>query len=158
MYYADIDENFRDLLRDLPEAERKKYQEMKFARVEACFDSRIFIAYALDEKGDLVWRDTIEVVDFEATSDEGMSISLTNKEGKTEIVGCTPTRIFNLDLFVHIPVKLHVTWSLHRKTGLRSLLYALQIITKTDADKNVPGVHYLATLKQFRLKFPHIEI
>ena len=158
MAFADIHENQADIIRTMPSDERRLYESFKFARIEACFDDRIFVAYAIDKDGGCDWHSKLTVLDLEGSSKDGITVALADEQGKIEVVGFAPQRVFDLNVFVHIPLQLNLNWSLHLETGVRSLLYGLRIVTRNASIKALPGVHYLETLNNFRAKFPNLTV
>jgi hypothetical protein len=160
MSYADQKENMADIVSFMPEPDRSLYQEFinttNAARIEACFDDRIFILYNLGHDGPEEVK-VVRCTDLEGNSWEGLTMVFEDDKYTVQAIGFTPERLFGYDVFLHIPLQLQLTWSLHKEKRLRSLLYGVRIVQE-DATYDTVGADYIETLNNFRARFPRFDL
>lgn len=155
MKYLDLKDHLQDLVNELPAPDQTLYRQMRHHRIEACFDNRIFIAYRIEGRTPKILN-TLKVVDLAGNSVEGLTMAIEDRQGKEQMIGFQPTRPFNLDVFIHLPLQLQITWSKHKEMKVRSMLYGVKICQANGG--GAPGTTYLDTLNGFRSKFPDVHV
>lgn len=136
--------------------DRELYRSLKFLRVELCFRERVFIVFRIVQ-GEPVVLGRVKVLDYAATDQEGASTRLFDMETEEELlVGHVPTRLFDHEVFVHIPPTQTLRWdAIYTNNGIeRSLAFPLMIKVATKLDHSPEGRVHLETVKSFAERWP----
>ena len=157
MQYADIQQNLEDLERYIPNKDRMQYLTFNKARIESAFADRIFVAYTF-EHGQPRVLGTYQVTMFGGDVFQGFVMILEGDAGEEQEIGHVPERLFDTDIFVHIPPRNVVTSGLKLETNNRSYTFGLRIVTYNSSASRTEGKHYLDTLNQFRTAFPDYDL
>ena len=106
------EEYFDVLFNDLPIEQRNLYTSMRHVRTEPGFRGRKFLAY------EIVNREpqkigTFNILDFICNDEDGASIQVEwlEQPGKILTVGYHPVQVFNLPVFIHLPLYNKMRWS-----------------------------------------------
>lgn len=161
-YLSDTD-SAADLTDRMKEDDKLAYRDFGHTRIEAVFDSRLFIIYKPQGLAGSTHKDpdvltTIKVLDYACTSAEGSTIEVEDmRTGQRQVISHIPARVFDYDLFMSVPQALRLRWDARPGDNgrmVRSLSYAILIKSKNRSDWFSQGVTYTETPNRFRELFP----
>lgn len=164
--YLSEAENTANLVSLIKENDKPAHTEFTHIRVEAVFDSRLFVVYKPTGLDGKVHRapevlTTVKVLNYACSSEEGSSIEIEDmKTGERQVITHVPSRLFDYELFLSLPPALRVRWDV-RDAGngkmVRSLSYAVLIKSRNRSDWYSQGVTYTETPNRFRELFPTFD-
>ena len=149
------EEYFDVLLNELPVEQRNLYTSMRHVRTEPGFRERKFIAY------EVVNREpqkigTFNILDFMCDDEDGSSIQVEWMEqpGKILTVGYDPVQVFDLPVFIHLPLYNKVRWSV-RDDGTDNPSLSFLLVVRTQSRKHLRerDVTYFETSVSYQKEF-----
>ena len=147
------------LIAQLPPALRQEYLALKALSLESGFPNRRMVVYTL-RGGHPADISMLLLGDMEMTRNEGPTITVED-EGGTVVVGVTPIKWRERDLFLHIPQNFIFKWK-GKDTGAKGVLfvphYAVLLKTRSKEHHQIDGDTYCVTLNQFRERFPEVSV
>lgn len=159
--YFDDEDNREDLIAQIPEPHRARYEKFGHNRVESAFKDRVFIVFKAAGKNgspasDVEVIDLVRVTSIDCDFEAGFSVQLENQKGVSQVVSYVPNPLFEYRIFVSIPPKLLLRWDAREHNGItrRSISCAILIKTRNKADFRSVGNLYMETRKTFRRLFP----
>lgn len=161
-YLSDTD-SAADLAGRMKEDDKPAYLDYGHIRIEAVFDSRLFVIYKPQGLAGSAHKDpavltTIKVLNYHCSSAEGSTIEIEDmKTGQRQVISHIPARVFDYDLFMCVPPALRLRWDVRPGDNghmVRSLSYAALIKSKNRSDWFSQGVTYAETPNRFRELFP----
>jgi hypothetical protein len=158
--YLTEEEIKADLIRQMPERERKSFGSFGHLRVEAIFKDRVFVVYRSNGKSsapDILT--TIRVQEVHADNEGASTVLIDQGTGDTMRVAYQPERLFHYPIFVSLPLHMRIQFQA-RTTGesawIGTLAFALLVKTKNKSDFHSAGNVYVETPNDFKTKFPNI--
>lgn len=159
--YLDDEDNREDLIAQIPEPHRARYEKCGHHRVESAFKDRVFIVFKATGKhgspaSGVEVIDLVRVVNIDCDFKVGFSVQLENQKGVSQVVSYVPNTLYEHRIFVSIPPKLLLRWDAHEHKGItrRSISCAILIKTRNKADFRSVGNLYMETPKAFGRLFP----
>lgn len=118
----------------------------------------MFVAYKVQEGQTIQILDYIKVTDFNVDRHQGAVATLQGVQGDKATVGHTPSRIFDLPVFVCVPPQFQFRWDARKVDGviLRSLSFPLLVKAKNRAEFRNVGNTYLEVPNKVAKLFPQI--
>ena len=154
--YLSDKETFERLISRMPETLRAEYDTLGFHRVETAFTNRRFVVYKMD-RNTPVQLMTLKVNDFVCDDEIGCTAELEIiGTGETFVVGHTPVKVPGQPVFVSIPVKPNLIFSIpevdHPEVS-HSLAFPLLIRTKSRRSIRERNVIHMETNVIFNQEF-----
>lgn len=147
------------LIDKLPKATRDVYDTFKALSLESGFPNRRMIVYTLAD-GVPLNTSMLLLGDMEMSRNEGPTITVADEAG-TVIVGVTPVKWRERDLFLHIPQNFIFKWK-GKDAGEKGVQfvshYAVLVKTRSKEHHQIDGDTYCVTLNQFRERFPDVSV
>lgn len=165
--YLSEDESLAELVQRIPEQDKAAFAAMKASRIEAAFTGRHLVLYkptGLTKEGTHrppEFLTTVGFSDFFCDGQEGADVVVHDiRADERMTIGHTPTRLFDYDVFLSIPVVYRLRWDArYVDTGLvRSLVFPVSIWTKNRSSYFSAGVTYVETPNRFRDMYPGVKI
>ena len=165
--YLTDEENLAELIAAMPEHEQAPFSEMGASRIEAAFKGRVLVLYkpnGLTKEGqhrEPVVLTTVEFVDFLCDSSDGADFTIRDvRAGETMTIGHQPTRLFDYNVFLHIPLTYRMRYDARRVDGgvQRSLVFPVSVYTRNRSSNYSAGVHYAETPNRFREMYPKVSL
>lgn len=161
--YLPEDANLGDLIRQMPQQDQDEYNSFGHLRVDAGYVGRIFILYKPtgigpdNSQGEPDIRGQVRIKDWMCSPSKGSSIVIEDMlTGGLQVVGHTPQRLFDYDVFVAVPPYQRLRYEA-RSMGdgiQRSLLFSISIKTQVRSKSYAAGVTFCETPKGFRELYP----
>jgi hypothetical protein len=159
------EENLADLVNQMPEDDRRKFQNYGHFRIEAVFVDRVFIVYKptgltpskQHREPEIVT--TIKVKDLSVDIHSGVRVLIEDLTTHSEMhLTHVPKKIFNLPVYGSVPVRLSLRWDARQVKGevWRSLAFAILIKTRNKSDFYSKGNVYCETPNTFRKLYPSV--
>jgi hypothetical protein len=147
--------------------DREIYRSFGHLQFASAFADRLLVVYQPQGlNADCTHRQPriltqVRITDFYCNQKVGAEICL--EDTRTEnrmVVGYIPQRLFNYDVFIHVPPYMQLRWDGHRDSRgaiKHSLSFAALIKTKNRADYYSYGNTYCLPPNKFRQLFPELE-
>lgn len=163
-YFTD-EQNMQDLLKHMPEEERKRFESFGHNRVEPAFVNRVFIVYKptgltpdnRHRQPEIL--NLIKVIDFAVDAREGAYAVLKEQMTQQELtVTHVPKRLFAYPVYISVPPKLTLKWDGRNVSDKvwRSLSFAFLIKTKNKSSFYSKGNVYIETPNNFKRLYPDV--
>jgi hypothetical protein len=162
-----VDKDVSDFVAKMDPDERKLYQSYRHLRVEAAFDSRVFVAFeTVNREGNKIVPNivgAIKVIDFECTSKEGSTILVEDlNSGEKQIIDHIPSLVFDYPVFMFTATAAMVQYGLWPTNGkeARSLSYPIMLKTQHKPSLSHPGTGtvHIETKRKLQALFPNEHI
>lgn len=168
MTYLTEEQNVADLINQIEDQDQAAFAALKANRIEAAFSGRILVIYepkGLIESGDHrepAILTAISFSDFASDGEIGADVVVNDLKHRESItVGHVPTRLFDYDIFLHIPPVYRLRWDARENDSgvkVRSLVFPVSIFTKNRSSHYSAGVQYAETPNRFRELFPSVKL
>lgn len=137
---------------------RDDYEALHALSLESGFPNRRMIVYTL-AYGEPVNVSMLRLGEMEMIRDEGPTITVEDEAG-TVIVGVTPLKWRERELFLHIPQNFIFKWKgKDTPKGVQFMPhYAVLIKTRSKEHHQVDGDTYCVTLNNFKERFPSVTV
>lgn len=165
--YLTEEQNVADLINQIPQQDRAAFAAMKASRVEAAFAGRylvLFKPHGLNRDGSHRAPEVLTTLRFSGffcDDIDGADVEIYDTRAKEKMtVGHVPTRVFDYELFIHIPPVYRMRWDA-RETDhgtVRSLVFPVVIFSRNRSSFYSAGVTYAETPNRFREMFPDHKI
>lgn len=144
-YLADrIDDNSKQIL-----------STMRHTRVEAAYTNRKFVVYKM-VAGAPSKIATLCVLDFLCDDEVGCSAQIEWMDSDLDpvTIGYAPTQLWDLPIFVHLPVNQKVRWSAREDNPEdQSLSFLVVVRTQTRRNLRENGAIYMETYRSYQEEF-----
>lgn len=160
------EENMADLISQMNEQDRGRLSRFEHERIEAAFTGRRFVVYqptGLTSQGQHRPPKIlagIRVQEFYCDDELGASVVFHDlAEGERMTIGHVPTKLFDYDVFVHIPPMYKLRWDASPDSNglIRSLVWPVQIYARNRSSFYSAGVTYMETPNKFRELYPDVK-
>jgi hypothetical protein len=164
--YLTEDENLAELVKLISEHDQALFADMTAARIEAAFSGRYLVVYKpTGLNADRTHREpeiltTIGFSDFESDSVNGADVVVHDyKAGEQMVIGHVPTRLFDYDMFLHIPPVYRCRWDARHSDGrlIRSLVFPINVWTRNRSSHYSAGATYAETPNRFKDLYPGVK-
>ncbi len=165
--YLNEEQNLAELISQIPAPERAAFSAMKSNRIEAAFNGRYLVLFkptGLNRDRSHRAPEVLSYAKFSAFycddiggADVQVFDSMTNE---SMTVGHVPRRLFDYDVFVHIPPVFRLRWDARdTDDGIcRSLVFPVGVFTKNRSNFYSAGVTYAETPNRFKELYPNSKI
>lgn len=159
--YFSADDNLKDLVAQMPDPHRGRYDKCGHHRIVPAFKDRVFIVFKPTGKhglagSDAIVVDIVRVVSIACNFNAGVFIELENQNRVRQVVSYVPNALYSYRIYISIPSHLDIRWDAREHNGLvlRSLACAMLIKAPNKADFRSVGNTYMETPNEFRRLFP----
>ena len=100
----------------------------------------------------------VTVRDVHLSVRNGMSVRVADKEGQTQWITHTPSKLLNRDVFCHVPYLLDVQY-IPNKFRSEEMILRFPLVFKTASKPSlfIEGDTYITPVSEFRLTFPEFK-
>jgi hypothetical protein len=164
--YLGEDQNLADLASRMQPDEREQYESFSHLRVDPGYIGRIYVLYKpTGLTADGLHRDPevlgqVKIVDWYADAINGAAIVVEDMTtGQTLVVGHTPKRLFEYDVFIAVPPYQRLRFEARNVGRLvkRSLLFSVLIKTRVRSSFYSKGVSFCEAPKGFSALYPSCQ-
>jgi hypothetical protein len=144
-----------------PPADHDEWTAAGFTARILCHYNKIFVVWKRTESGPkILGRLRIVGMDLDVTEGLGLSIETTVRSKAEDIqwIGHTPTRLFDLPVFAHIPYLVDLSY-LPRGDFADAPVLRVPIVIRTAGNPDYPvdGGVYVSQIAEFRATYPEFS-
>jgi len=156
-------DHFERLVGEIPEEDRDLFLSMDATHVDTGYAGRTFIVYDVDRHGEVLVLDRLTILDLYVNDTHGATTEVrSERKGETVIVGYTPERMFDLEVFMWLPLHMRVNWDAvpDEDTGYISRCSAGFNLCIKTASRRYPtetGTTHCETGFFFKRNFPDVS-
>jgi hypothetical protein len=150
-------EHFKLLEAQLTGAQLDLFRQTRNGRSEMAYPGRTFVAYRMRDRQPEV-LDKLMVNDFSCDEEAGASTELVSLiTGKPLVVNHGPVQVFDLPVFLALPLSLKLTWRVKPSNPDKgSLGFPIYVRTMSRASHRQTGVVHFETGVEFGQEFPEV--